>query len=436
MALGNIKLRSTGSAVTTLSNSVTANISGSITLKNAPLTHSEVDLNFLEIAEDVAALQNATTTFAQLTDTPANFSGAGGKYLRINSGATAVEFDALTTDDVTEGARLYYTDARADTRADARIAAANYGFDQLAAGGTYAINLTSGSLQTSINAGTTSTVGGITLFGRGYTGYGEIAGENLVRLLENQANTTAPSGPLEGQLWYDSGNSVLKVYDSATWQTLALTSQIANSSNWDTAYGWGNHASAGYLTDVVLDTTPQLGASLDANGFDIDMGTNVITDTKVGNWDTSYGWGNHASAGYLTAISGQSINALSDVAITGPSNGHILKYSGGQWVNEFATLNREDDFDVKTISFTAEESRKYGIDTTSGQITVTLPAVPTTGRAIKFAQAGGDFSTNNFVINPNGKNINGSSGNYTHSTNLDFASLGVFYNGTEWRKYS
>jgi hypothetical protein len=30
------------------------------------------------------------------------------------------------------------------------------------------------------------------------------------------------------------------------------------------------------------------------------MGTNNITDTKVGQWDTAYGWGNHASAGYLT----------------------------------------------------------------------------------------------------------------------------------------
>jgi hypothetical protein len=35
---------------------------------------------------------------------------------------------------------------------------------------------------------------------------------------------------------------------------------------------------------------------------DIDMGTNTITDTKVGNWDTAYGWGNHSSAGYLTSF--------------------------------------------------------------------------------------------------------------------------------------
>ena len=32
------------------------------------------------------------------------------------------------------------------------------------------------------------------------------------------------------------------------------------------------------------------------------MGTNIITDAKVGQWDTSYGWGNHASAGYLTSF--------------------------------------------------------------------------------------------------------------------------------------
>ena len=388
MALGDIKLRSTGSAVTTLATNVSANITGTITLKNAPLTHSEVDLNFLEIAEDVAALQNATTTFAQLTDTPANFSGAGGKYLRINSGATAVEFDALTTDDVTEGAKLYYTDARAD----ARITAALIDEDNMASDSDTRL-----PSQQSVKAYVDSQI---------------LTKDNTDEITEGSTN-----------LYYTDGRVDTRV-------------TALGKANWDTAYGWGNHASAGYLTDVVLDTTPQLGASLDANGFDIDMGTNVITDTKVGNWDTSYGWGNHASAGYLTAISGQSINALSDVTITTPSNGHILKYSGGQWINEFAVQNREDDFDVKTADFTASESRKYGIDTTSGQITVTLPAAPTTGRAIKFAQAGGDFSTNNFVINPNGKNINGSSGNYTHSTNLDFASLGVFYNGTEWRKYS
>lgn len=34
-------------------------------------------------------------------------------------------------------------------------------------------------------------------------------------------------------------------------------------SNWNTAYGWGDHSIVGYLTDVVGDTTPQLGGDLD-----------------------------------------------------------------------------------------------------------------------------------------------------------------------------
>ncbi len=396
MALGDLKLRSTGSAVTTLATNVSANITGTITLKNAPLTHSEVDLNFLEIAEDVAALQNATTTFTQLTDTPANFSGAGGKYLRINSGATAVEFDTLTTDDVTEGANLYYTDARARA--------------SISASGSLSYNSSTGAM--SYTQGDTDTVaeGSTNLY------YTDARADTRATL----RITAADIGNLNNVDETGVANGKILKYNGSTskWE-------VADDVDTDTG-----------ILNVVEDTSPQLGGTLDANSFTIDMGTNVITDAKVGEWDTSYGWGNHASAGYLTAISGQSIGALSDVTITSPTNTQILRYSGGAWINTDVTLNREDDFDIKTADFTADESRRYGIDTSSGSVTVTLPAAPTTNRAVLFAQAGGDFSVNNFIINPNGKNINGSSGNYTHSTNLDFASIGVFYNGTEWRKYS
>ena len=396
MALGDLKLRSTGSAVTTLATNVSANITGTITLKNAPLTHSEVDLNFLEIAEDVAALQNATTTFTQLTDTPANFSGAGGKYLRINSGATAVEFDTLTTDDVTEGANLYYTDARARA--------------SISASGSLSYNSSTGAM--SYTQGDTDTVaeGSTNLY------YTDARADTRATL----RITAADIGNLNNVDETGVANGKILKYNGSTskWE-------VADDVDTDTG-----------ILNVVEDTSPQLGGTLDANSFTIDMGTNVITDAKVGEWDTSYGWGNHASAGYLTAISGQSIGALSDVTITSPTNTQILRYSGGAWINTDVTLNREDDFDIKTADFTADESRRYGIDTSSGSVTVTLPAAPTTNRAVLFAQAGGDFSVNNFILNPNGKNINGSSGNYTHSTNLDFASIGVFYNGTEWRKYS
>ena len=55
-----------------------------------------------------------------------------------------------------------------------------------------------------------------------------------------------------------------------------------SSSNWNTAYGWGDHASAGYLTDIVSDTTPQLGGMLDVNGNAIGDGTlELVTFTET-----------------------------------------------------------------------------------------------------------------------------------------------------------
>lgn len=50
------------------------------------------------------------------------------------------------------------------------------------------------------------------LLGKNYPGYGEIMAENLVWLLENFANETAPDNPLVGQLWYDTDADLVKLY--------------------------------------------------------------------------------------------------------------------------------------------------------------------------------------------------------------------------------
>lgn len=49
-------------------------------------------------------------------------------------------------------------------------------------------------------------------------------------------------------------------------------------TNWDTAYGWGDHAVEGYLKNIVEDTTPQLGANLDAQSYSINNVDIVQTD--------------------------------------------------------------------------------------------------------------------------------------------------------------
>jgi hypothetical protein len=69
-------------------------------------------------------------------------------------------------------------------------------------------------------------------------------------------------------------------------------------------YAWVAQSAGGggTMSNLVEDTSPQLGGTLDANGNTIDMGTNTITDTKVGQWDTAYSWGDHSTAGYLTSF--------------------------------------------------------------------------------------------------------------------------------------
>ena len=108
----------------------------------------------------------------------------------------------------------------------------------------YTINKTSGAVLANVADGTLdSSSADLKLIGKNYSGYGDALNENFVKLLENFSNTSAPSSPLAGQLWWDSTNSLLKVYTGSTFKT--VSSSTASSSQpasgvqgdlwWDTA---------------------------------------------------------------------------------------------------------------------------------------------------------------------------------------------------------
>jgi hypothetical protein len=155
-----------------------------------------------------------------------------------------------------------------------------------------------------------------------------------------------------------------------------ITSSGGNSGNWNTAYGWGNHASSGYIVagstisdtgswtnatkfkssgdisnagagnhslQIFSDTNNDAFIAFHISGdyavyFGVDDATNRLhtggwsegaakyqlwdsrdfSSTNISNWNTAYGWGNHASAGYLTSL---------------PSHNHDDRYlvKGGSW---------------------------------------------------------------------------------------------------------
>lgn len=74
-------------------------------------------------------------------------------------------------------------------------------------------------------------------------------------------------------------------------------------TNWNLAYGWGNHALVGYIT---TELDPVFTASA-AYG---------ITSTQVTHWDSAYGWGDHALVGYITTETDPIFTASAAYTIT------------------------------------------------------------------------------------------------------------------------
>ena len=109
----------------------------------------------------------------------------------------------------------------------------------------YTINKTSGTILATVADGTIDTTTDITLVGKNYAGYGEFLNENQIKLLENFANSSAPSSPIAGQIWWDTTNSLLKVYTGSAFKTIsastASSSQPSSSVTgdlwWDTTNG-------------------------------------------------------------------------------------------------------------------------------------------------------------------------------------------------------
>jgi len=83
------------------------------------------------------------------------------------------------------------------------------------------------------------------------------------------------------------------------------------------------------LGDAIRD------ADFASNGIMKRSGAGVytsITDNSA-NWDTSFTWGDHSTAGYLTSLPQHGLGVHTGVTLTSEQAGQLLQYNGTQWVN-------------------------------------------------------------------------------------------------------
>ena len=156
----------------------------------------------------------------------------------------------------------------------------------------YTIVKSDGTTLTTIADGTINTTStSLGLPGRNYAGYGQSLDTNFVHMVENFADSTPPSNPLQGQLWYNTNASTLCVCpadgetNALAWLTLAQS-----GSGGTTTFGTVNVT--GNLTANNIAATNEVSANLVTTNYltvtaNATIANAVVTSGNIGTLTTS-----------------------------------------------------------------------------------------------------------------------------------------------------
>jgi hypothetical protein len=86
----------------------------------------------------------------------------------------------------------------------------------------YLITKSDGTTLTTVSDGQVDDLStDLTFIGKNYSGFGEALNENFLKLLENFASTVRPTRPVRGQIWFDTSELKLKVYNGTAFQPVS-----------------------------------------------------------------------------------------------------------------------------------------------------------------------------------------------------------------------
>lgn len=150
----------------------------------------------------------------------------------------------------------------------------------------YQINKTDGTIVATVADGQIDNLStDITLIGKNYSGFGEALNENFIKLLENFSSTTAPTQPIRGQIWFDSSESKLKIYNGSDFVPVS-SATIASSQPETLAIGdlWFDDAADQlYFFDGVdpILLGPAYSATQGLSGLRVDSILDTLNQTRV-----------------------------------------------------------------------------------------------------------------------------------------------------------
>jgi hypothetical protein len=217
-------------------------------------------------------------------------------------------------------------------------------------------------------------------------------------------NFPATAGqPTDGSYTHTVGN-ITWLWDGSTWRsgisssvnesdpifTASAAASVSSSSilNWNDAYGWGDHSSAGYLTSAAasvaasdnppsspddgdlwwesdsgylkiyyndgnssqwVDTTPASGGgSSNNNGItlaDLSVSTSAAGTTAL-SYDNVTGVFSYTPPDLSSYLTSFSINDASDVVVTSKTQYQVLQYDGSNWINAYPSI--QHCYDVRS----------------------------------------------------------------------------------------
>ena len=281
----------------------------------------------------------------------------------------------------------------------------------------YTINKTDGSVVTTITDGTVDNTTSLQLFGKSFSGFGEGLNENLVKLLENAASTSAPTAPLTGELWFDTNTAQLKVYDGSAFKpTGAAKSQASAPTSASAGDLWHNSTDDQlyvYTGSAFLLVGPVYTAGQTLSGWKIETlgssgGDKVVSSMYVGNTrvailsketftpTVSQSGFSEIKAGFtlnstLSAVFEGTNTQAANIDVSSTSNTSSSIIAGGNFLRA-----DENDVTTGTLQINNNSGLIIGVNNTNDGLTITRASSDVT-----FAQLAQDKDIK-FTVNDGG----------------------------------